>query len=101
MARRSIALLGAFAAAALAQAVPVAHPAQAAESRHVGRVVLCEEVHDRIGFVTGRFCTTRHRGPLFDLTIVRPRSTLAYHCERGWAEGHLWVRGEGCHWRPV
>ncbi|WP_026416883.1 hypothetical protein [Actinomadura oligospora] len=95
MARRSIALLGAVSAAAFT-AITVAQPAQAADTRH-GRVIYCEHVY-RSGYddLIGRECATWHWGPLHHFVLVRAGTYVRYFCERGWAEGSLWVRGHDC-----
>ncbi|MFC5181642.1 hypothetical protein [Actinomadura harenae] len=98
MARRSIALLGALAAAAALTPV-AAGPAQADEARHE-RIIVCGKLHVRdFGRVIGHECSPAYLGPLDDFVIARAGTFERFFCERGFADG--WFRVEGVECRPL
>ncbi|MEE1735177.1 hypothetical protein PUR49_01255 [Streptomyces sp. BE147] len=59
-------------------------------------VIECEEVDVDLPNVFGRDCGSRGFGPISDFTVVDRDSNQKYRCENGWAEGGLWIRGDGC-----
>ncbi|MYU54971.1 MULTISPECIES: hypothetical protein [Streptomyces] len=94
-----------LAAGAVAAFLATAAPATAtAASSHGGaatrdgEVIVCHSVSAEGPNVFGRDCDTDRWGPLADFTIAN-REGKAYRCETGWAEGRLWVSGQGC--RPA
>lgn len=97
MARRTTYLLGAVAAAALAQTVSMASPAQA-EEHPSGHHFHCLIVEAELPEVTGIGCEPRHFGRIFDFTISGHRGLERFHCAFGFAEDHF-IRGERC--RPI
>ncbi|MEU6998727.1 hypothetical protein [Nonomuraea sp. NPDC046570] len=95
--------IGAF-AAALAGAAPATAATTAphnAPTMLAGEVIVCSEVSAELPTVFGRDCSTGTWGPLSDFTIVDRGTRAAYRCATGWAEGSLWVNGQGCRRIPT
>ncbi|MEV5574801.1 hypothetical protein AB0L06_32600 [Spirillospora sp. NPDC052269] len=100
MARRSAVLFGALAAAALAQAVSVAGPAQA-EQAPKGEATICDQMDIQLPNILGQHCDTRRRGGLRDFLITyRDDRQQRFLCHTGRADGSLWVRGQNCRPSP-
>ncbi|MFE5736048.1 hypothetical protein [Streptomyces celluloflavus] len=88
-------------AAFLATAAPVTATAAASHggaATRAGEKITCNSVDADGPNVFGRECNTGRWGPLEDFTIADHKGK-AYRCETGWAEGSLWVSGQGC--RPA
>ncbi|MFD0402304.1 hypothetical protein ACFVHI_29980 [Kitasatospora sp. NPDC127121] len=67
--------------------------------KRVGEVIRCNEVNADLPNVMGRDCDSTTWGPLSNFTLIDRGSGGAYQCQSGWAEGGLWVNGQGC--RPI
>ncbi|NUT52743.1 MAG: hypothetical protein HOV94_36465 [Saccharothrix sp.] len=81
--------------AALAAVVPgVATAASAGSADRVG-TIMCDRLEVDGTSVLGHNCDTDHWGPLENF-ILSGRGGRVFHCQSGWAEGSLWVRGENC-----
>ncbi|MFF0865594.1 hypothetical protein ACFYUV_27855 [Nonomuraea sp. NPDC003560] len=99
--RRIPIALAALAAAGAVAMVPLA-TAQAATAvslnapmARAGEVITCQEVDAQLPDIFARACDTDHWGPLSDF-VINSRDRAVYRCVTGWAEGSLWVRGQGC-----
>ncbi|MEV4256517.1 hypothetical protein AB0J52_25425, partial [Spirillospora sp. NPDC049652] len=99
MARRSTVLLSAIAAAAIAPAVVLSGPAQAAQpvpALEKGRFY-CENVQLQAHHLFASRCVPLSHGRLFQFEVFnRASQRHAFHCARGWGEGQV-IRGEDCY----
>ncbi|MFD7596997.1 hypothetical protein ACFV6D_28695 [Kitasatospora sp. NPDC059812] len=73
--------------------------AHGAPGKRVGEVIRCDEVNADGPSVMGRSCDSTTWGPLSDFVVMDRTSRAGYECQSGWAEGSLWVNGQGC--RPI
>lgn len=91
----ALAAAGAVAMAPLATAQAATAVSLNAPMARAGEVFTCQEVDAELPEIFARDCDTGHWGPLSDF-VVNSRDRTVYRCATGWAEGSLWVRGQGC-----
>ncbi|MEV3984647.1 hypothetical protein [Nonomuraea sp. NPDC049758] len=91
----ALAAAGAVAMAPLATAQAATAVSLNAPTARAGEVFTCQEVQAEMPELFARDCDTSHWGPLSDF-VVTSRGRAVYRCTTGWAEGSLWIRGQGC-----
>ncbi|MHC3821152.1 hypothetical protein [Streptomyces sp. DT9] len=90
------ALAAAAACLFLGTVAPAAAAAPHTAAMRAGGAITCQEVDADLPDVFGRDCNSNQWGPLSNFTLTDAGSGNSYRCENGWAEGSLWVRGNGC-----
>ncbi|MEU1389729.1 MULTISPECIES: hypothetical protein [unclassified Nonomuraea] len=91
----ALAAAGAVAMAPLTTAQAASAVSLNAPMARAGEVFTCQEVDAQLPDVFARGCDTGHWGPVSNF-LINSRDRAVYHCATGWAEGSLWVRGQGC-----
>ncbi|GAA1345883.1 hypothetical protein GCM10009647_090490 [Streptomyces sanglieri] len=89
------AFLTSAAPVAAATAAPRTTVPSGSSAAQAGEVFLCGEVDPDLPNLFKRNCNSGQWGPVSDFTVIDRRNNK-YYCQTGWAEGSLWLQGQGC-----